>query len=907
MPETTYRKDYLPPAWWIDTIELHVDLHDDTDSTVQARLVLRRNPEYPQALSGENRQGARPPLVLNGGHLQTLSLVVDGHSLVAGVDYYETADTLTLHNPPADAFLLDSVVHIRPQDNTALEGLYRSGRNFCTQCEAEGFRRITWFVDRPDVMARYTVTIEADAARYPVLLSNGNPVASGAAPEGRHWVRWHDPFPKPSYLFALVAGPLMCVADHFTTRSGRDVALRLYVESGHEHLCDHALRSLKKAMAWDEQVYGFEYDLDVYMIVAVGDFNMGAMENKGLNIFNTKYILASPEIATDSDFLGVESVVSHEYFHNWTGNRITCRDWFQLSLKEGLTVFRDQCFSADVNSPAVERIDNVRGLRGSQFPEDAGTMAHPVRPDQYIEINNFYTPTVYEKGAEVVRMLHTRLGPAGFRRGIDLYVQRHDGQAVTCDAFVAAMADANHCDLSPFLRWYAQAGTPELRAEGRYNAVRQCYHLTVRQHTPPTPGQPDKLPLPIPLALGLLGPDGCDLPLRLEGEDATTTLPPTTSRVLLVDRAEMEFVFTGLTEPPVPSLLRGFSAPVRLVTALDETELAFLVAHDSDPFNRWEAGQTLATRLLLGLVDAFRAGQPLALPETCYAAMARLWEEAQNGADPAFAALALTLPSEQELGQHRSTVDVDGIHAVRQFARRALAERLRTRIEACYQACQRYDMAEVAFSLEPQAMGRRSLKNLALAYLMALDDVPARALCQTHYTTATTMTERIGALRPLVDSDGPERTTLLADFYQRWQAHPLVVDKWLALQAVSCRSDTPAAVAALIRHPAFDRNNPNKVYALLRTFASENPVGFHAADGLGYRLVAMMIRDIDPRNPQVASRLAKAFTRWRSYDVARQVLMLQELRGLAAAPLSPDVGEIVSRSLEGAEPETAAG
>ena len=876
MPKAVFLKDYLPPAFLIDTVDLHFTLGEE-ETVVRSRLGIRANPL---------RDGDQP-LVLDGERLELRSVAVDGTAL-ASADYQVTPASLTLPRVPG-SFTLEIVTAIKPQDNLALEGLYKSSGNFCTQCEAEGFRKITYFLDRPDVMARYRTTIEADAGRYPVLLANGNPVDSGALPGGRHWMRWEDPFPKPCYLFALVAGTLDLVEDSFVTRSGRTVALRLYVEPGNRDKCNHALSSLKNAMRWDEEVYGLEYDLDIFMIVAVGDFNMGAMENKGLNIFNTKYVLARPETATDFDFQAIEAVIAHEYFHNWTGNRVTCRDWFQLSLKEGLTVFRDQEFSADRNSRAVKRIADVQRLRAGQFAEDSGALAHPVRPDSYIEINNFYTATVYDKGAEVVRMIHTLLGAAGFRQGIDLYFARHDGQAVTCDDFVAAMEDAAGADLGQFKYWYSQAGTPEIEVSGSHDPARRRYCLTVRQHCPPTPGQPVKLPMHIPLALGLIGADGRDLPLRLAGENAARG----TTRVLELRDAEHHFEFLDIAEPPVPSLLRGFSAPVKLRAALSDTALAFQLAHDSDPFNRWEAGQTLATRLMLRLIGDYRAGRPLRLEQSFIEAVARLLEG--SGDDPAFAAKALALPGEGYLAQQMDEIDVDAIHLVRDFVRRRLAESLGEHWAASYRACR----SEAPFSVDAGAIGRRALKSLALSYLMALEDTASYALAEEQYRSAATMTDAIDALALLAASEAPQRQPALEDFYRRWSHDPLVVNKWLGVQAASPRSDTLERVTELLGHPGFDIRNPNKVYALVGGFSAGNQVRFHATDGGGYGFLADQILRLDPMNPQVASRLAGPFARWRRFDAGRRELMQGQLARLAASDgLSRDVSEIVGKSLK---------
>jgi len=878
-PKAIRLQDYRPPAYLIDTVDLHVDLGEDV-TTVRAVLAIRRNP----AASG------RPePLTLDGQRLELVSVALDGAALPPDA-YTLTPDHLTLPDAPA-AFTLETVVRIKPQENTALEGLYKSSGNFCTQCEAEGFRKITYFLDRPDVMARYSTTITAETARYPVLLSNGNLDAAGEHGDGRHWARWEDPFPKPCYLFALVAGTLVPTEERFRTVSGRDVTLRIYVEPGNEDKVGHAMRSLVKSMRWDEEVYGLEYDLDIFNIVAVGDFNMGAMENKSLNVFNTKYILAKPETATDTDFQGIEAVVAHEYFHNWTGNRVTCRDWFQLSLKEGLTVFRDQEFSSDLNSRAVKRIADVQGLRTVQFQEDAGAMAHPVRPDSYVEINNFYTPTVYNKGAEVIRMIHTLLGPEKYRRGIDLYFQRHDGQAVTCDDFVAAMADASGVDLAQFQLWYRQAGTPELDVSTAYDAAAKTVRLTVRQTVPPTPGQPDKRPMHIPLVVGLLGADGADLPLRLAGEDQATG----TSRLLHVTAETQSFTFQDIPARPVPSLLRGFSAPVKLRADLTDADLTFLMAHDSDAFNRWEAGQILGTRILLALVADRQAGRDLVLPDGYVAAVAKVLADA--GQDPAFAAQALVLPTEAYLGTQMPVVDPDAVHAVREFARRTLAQALRPRWLDLY----RRNADQGAFSVDAAAIGKRALKNLCLAYLMALEDEEALGLCLGQYHGAPAMTDVIAALQFLSNAKAAEREEALASFYERWKGEALVVDKWFSVQAMSHRPDTLARVTELLDHPAFEIRNPNKVYALIGGFANGNPVRFHDAGGDGYRFLADQVLRLDPMNPQVAARMMGQFSRLRRYDAARQGLMKAQLERIVGTPgLSPDVYEVASKSLDAA-------
>ena len=874
-PRTVYLKDYTPPAFLIDEVTLRFELGED-ETLVHARLALRRNPAAADA---------KAPLVLDGEQLTLRALRIDGREL--GADDYLLDDTsLTLPRPPA-AFTLETVTAIRPKENTALEGLYTSSGNFCTQCEAEGFRKITYFLDRPDVMAVYTTTVVADAQRYPVLLSNGNPVERGTLEGGRHFVTWHDPHPKPSYLFALVAGDLVCREDRFVTRSGRAVDLRIYVEAHNLDKTEHAMVSLKKAMAWDEERFGREYDLDIYMIVAVDDFNMGAMENKGLNVFNSKYVLARPDTATDADFLGIESVIAHEYFHNWTGNRVTCRDWFQLSLKEGLTVFRDQEFSADLNSAAVQRIDDVRMLRTHQFAEDAGPMAHPVRPQSYMEINNFYTVTVYEKGAEVVRMYQTLLGREGFRKGMDLYFERHDGQAVTTEDFCAAMADANGVDLTQFKRWYDQAGTPELHVQGAWDAEARTYTLTVEQSCPPTPGQTEKQPFLIPLEVGLVGPDGRDLPLRLEGETAAVD----GSRVLTLDAARGEYRFVDVPARPVPSLLRHFSAPVKLHYDYTEEELRFLMAQDSDPFNRWEAAQELAVRTVAGLLEDHHHEHALGVEAEVAEAYRAVLED--RDADPALTAEALSLPSESYLAERFEPIDPGAIHDVRRFFRHTLASALRDVLVHAYRELQETG----DYRLDPRSVGRRRLKSVCLGYLTELGDAQDFALALAQYRTATNMTDALGALAALADFDCPERDEALEDFEGRWYAEPLVMDKWFALQAGSSLPGTLGVVTRLMGHPAFSLKNPNRVRALIGAFAA-NPSAFHAADGSGYAFVADQVLALDPMNPQVASRLTKGFTRWRRYEPRRAALMRAQLERIAGTDgLSRDVFEVASKSL----------
>ena len=872
-PQTIRLADYQPPAYAIDHVDLHFDLDPET-TRVTSRLSVRRVRE------GE-------PLVLHGHDLELISVAVDGHPLETG-EYHLDNHSLSLDDLP-DRCELEVVTETHPATNTSLGGLYTSGGNFCTQCEAEEFRKITYYLDRPDVMARFTTTLVADKTGYPVLLSNGNLIASGELDNDRHWAKWEDPFPKPSYLFALVAGDLARIEDTFTTMSGRTVNLHIYVQHHNINKCEHAMRSLQKAMRWDEETYGREYDLDLYMIVAVDDFNMGAMENKGLNVFNSRYVLARPDTATDADYLGIESVIAHEYFHNWSGNRVTCRDWFQLSLKEGFTVFRDQEFSADMNSRGVQRIQDVNVLRTHQFREDAGPMAHPVRPDSYVEINNFYTVTVYNKGAEVVRMLAHLVGPEGFRRGTDLYFERHDGQAVTTDDFVRAIEDANQADFSQFRRWYSQAGTPALKVSHRYDAEQKTLTLGITQSCPPTPGQPEKQPFHIPLAIGLLDAAGNELPLRLDGDEQATD----TTCVLHLREAEQSFTFRDVPAGAVPSLLRGFSAPVKLQDDLDDSQRYFLMAHDSDPFSRWEAGQQMAVKILTGLVDDIHAGRPQQLDDAFAEAFARTLDDQRL--DPAFAALALGLPAENYLAEFMQPIDPQAIHEARNFLRRALAERLRPQLEAVYAE----NAGSGEYRIDGESIGRRALKNACLAYLSRIGDEAAIALAERQFNDAGNMTDSMAALASLASQAIEARERALAAFYQRWRDEPLVVDKWLSIQATAPLPDTLARVRALTGHEAFTLKNPNKVRALIGAFVSANPACFHAADGTGYAFLADHILELDTLNPQVAARLTTPFTQWRKYEQKRQALMQAQLQRLLAEPgLSKDVFEVVSKSLQ---------
>jgi len=876
-PQPVRLADYQPTAYLIETVDLVFEL-GAKDTRVKSRLGIRRNPAVAE-------RGAA--LHLDGEALELMSLALDGEPLGANRYQLKPEGGLILADVP-DAFTLDVETRIPPQSNTALSGLYVSGGNFCTQCEPEGFRRITYFIDRPDVMARYTTTITAEKGRYPVLLANGNPVERGDIDARRHWAKWVDPHPKPSYLFALVAGDLVAVEDRFTTLSGKEVALAIWVRRGDEDKCGHAMASLKKAMRWDEEVFGLEYDLDVFNIVAVSDFNMGAMENKGLNIFNTRYVLAKPETATDADYQNIESVIAHEYFHNWTGNRVTCRDWFQLSLKEGLTVFRDQEFSADQGSRAVRRIGDVRMLRAMQFPEDDGPLAHPVRPNSYIRIDNFYTPTVYNKGAELVRMIHTLLGRDGFRRGMDLYIRRHDNQAVTIEDFVAAMQDASGVDLGQFKRWYEQAGRPEITIEDRWDKATKSYELSIAQKAPPTPGQAEKLPMLIPLAMGLLGPDGAELRTRLEDEAESQD----GTRVITLAEARESFRFVDVPGPPVPSLLRGFSAPVKLKDVPLE-RLKFLAINDPEPFARWEAGQQVATYVLLDGIEACRSAVGRApLDPDLVTALRRILADAER--DPAFAAEALTLPSEAFLADQVAVVDVDAIHAARESARVELGRALSMELASAYVA-----LADTGpYQIEGAAIGRRALRNTCLAYIAAADAERGATLAKAQFETRANMTDVLAALTVLADLDRPERPAALARFYAAWSRDELVIDKWFALQARSSLPGTPNRVRELTMHPAFERKNPNRVRALVGAFAQGNQIRFHDASGAGYAFLADEVITLDPINPTTAARLVQPLGAWRRHNPARQALMQRQLeRVLATANLSKNTYEMASKSL----------
>ncbi|MDA0279287.1 MAG: aminopeptidase N [Proteobacteria bacterium] len=888
---TTYLKDYRPPPFTIETTDLHFDLYEDHASVV-SKLLFK--------CSGGSDVTS---LWLHGQLLKLEKVFINGQ-LLNSDQYSQDDEGLTI--PALDGllgasfeeFLFECHTRIEPQNNMALEGLYKSKKMFCTQCEAEGFRRITYYLDRPDVMSVFTTTVAAEKAKYPVLLSNGNNIASGdveGAPD-RHWVTWEDPFKKPSYLFALVAGDLLSLDDTFVTCSDREIDLRIFVEEKDIDKCDHAMLSLKNSMRWDEEVYGREYDLDIFMIVAVDDFNMGAMENKGLNVFNTSCVLASPQTTTDFSFQRVEAVVAHEYFHNWSGNRVTCRDWFQLSLKEGFTVYRDSEFSADMGSRTVKRVEDVSFLQTVQFAEDGGPMAHSVRPDSYMEISNFYTVTIYEKGAEVVRMIALLLGPEKFRAGSDLYFERHDGQAVTTEDFVKAMEDASGIDLGQFRNWYYQAGTPVLSIQSEFDADNKHYTLHVSQSCPDTPGQSNKKPLTVPLRLGLLGSDGKDLPLRLLGDDAATSK---TDRVLSVTHQEQQFVFEGLESEPIPSLLRGFSAPVRLQYDYSRDDLLFLMVNDSDGFNRWNASQLLTIGLIDELQSDLAAGRDLALPQSLVDAYTGVLDSTLSdpSVDKAMVAQLLSLPTIGFLIERAGVADVESIHLVREFLLNGLSVKFYSSFLDVYTN----NTSDAEYAADAESIARRSLKNLALSYLMRSDKDEAVALAQQQFVQASNMTDQLSGLRCLVNSGAEAAVELkrdaLASFYKQWSHEPLVVDQWFVVQAVCQLPGSLAQVKQLLEHADFDIRNPNKVRSLIGAFCGQNHVGFHDTSGEGYEFLADQVLVLDKLNPQIASRLLTPLTRWRKFSAKRQGLMQAQLRRIKAQEeLSKDLFEIIEKS-----------
>ena len=867
--------DYTPPAYLIDEVDLNFDIRDDA-TTVTSKLDIRRNPD---AAPGEPTT-----LDLDGEDLELVDIKLNGRKLTEQ-DYTRTDEGLSIPHMPENA-QLEITTHIKPHENLRLEGLYKSNDLFVTQMEAEGFRRVTYYPDRPDVMAKFTTRVEGDAEKLPVLLSNGDQIDAGVTAEGRHFTQWRDPHPKPAYLFALVAGNLIKVEDKYTTGSGREVNLAIFVEPGDEDKVAHAMDSLKRSMKWDEEVYGREYDLDTFHIVAANDFNAGAMENKGLNIFNTKYVLANPETATDADFDGVEGVIAHEYFHNWTGNRVTVRDWFQLTLKEGLTVFRDQSFSADMSSHAVKRIEDVQGLRAGQFAEDAGPTAHPIQPKEYIEINNFYTSTVYDKGAEVIRMMHTLVGEEGFRKGTDLYFDRHDNSAVTTEEFISAIEDANGIDLTQFRNWYNQAGTPNVDAKGVYDAEKQTYTLTLKQNTAPTPGQPEKLPFHIPVRMGLVGADGKDMDLTVDGKDAGT------ETVLSLTENEQTFVFTGVTEEPVPSLMRGFSAPVKLTTDLKAEQLQFLAAHDSDSFNRWESAQTVNRQAMLAMIDDVKAGRELTMPTML---IDQMRETISNpDLDNQYKALMLRVPGYSELAQAVDEVDPDAIQAVRKFVRTELADKLAPEWKQMFEGTK----ATGAYEATGPEMGRRALHNLALGYLAGNKRGKAPEHASAQFRDADNMTDRLAAFGVLSGIKGPESKRAIQQFYDDFKDQPLVMDKWFAMQATSPKTDA-AALKTLMAHPDFSLTNPNRLRSVVGSFAAANPSNFHAKDGSGYKLLADVVLDVQKVNPRTAARLLSPMRQWRRFDDERQKLMQAEMERIAATPgLSKDVYEVVTQTLK---------
>jgi aminopeptidase N len=866
-PRAIHLADYRAPEFRIRT--MHLDFALSPEATqVTSRLEIAR-----QTGSG--------PLVLAGESQTLVSVTLDGRRLVPG-EYLVDDKNLTLPDPPAK-LTLEIVSEINPAANTALEGLFLSNGMFCTQCEPEGFRRITYFLDRPDNLSVFTVRIEADREQYPVLLSNGNRIESGELAGGRHFAVWHDPFPKPSYLFALVAGDLGSIHDSFTTMSGRKVALDIYVEHGNEPRALYAMDALKRSMKWDEEAYGREYDLDIFMIVAVSAFNMGAMENKGLNIFNDKVLLASQETATDDDYARIESVVAHEYFHNWTGDRVTCRDWFQLSLKEGLTVFRDQQFSGDMRSRGVQRIQDVRALRARQFVEDAGPLAHPVQPQSYIEINNFYTATIYDKGAQVIGMLKTLVGDEGYRKATDLYFERHDSEAATVEDWVRCFEDACGRDLTQFRLWYRQSGTPVIEARGAYDAKGKTYTLDLTQSLAPTPGQPEKKPMHIPVRMGLVSRKGAGLALTLEGENHAGS----TTRVLELTENFHRFTFVDVTEEPLLSLGRNFSAPAVFRTPHSRHDHATLMGKDSDAFNRWESGQTLAAQIMLEV-----AGEARSDANSDYiAAIGDVLAGAEE--DPAFAAQMLMPPTESELAAKKTPVDPVGIHTARVTLVRAIALAHRDRLAQLYEHMR--DSGD--FSPGAKDAGRRALRNAALRYLTAADDEAAAGLADAHYRSADNMTDMIAGLGALTRMESPLRDAAFTHFYDRFRNDPLVLDKWMSLQAGSPLPETVTAVRGLMKHPVFDIKNPNRVRALVGAF-SVNHLRFHNEDGSGYRLVGEVVRILDPMNPQVAARMAGSFESWRRYDPARQGLMRAELTAIhGLSGISPNLFEVTGKML----------
>ena len=877
-PRTIHRADYVAPTFHVESIHLHFELHE-TKTQVRAVSTWKRTAEADSLCD----------LALDGQDMSLVRIRMNEKELDPS-QYSLTEEKLTLIAPP-DSFTLDITSQLSPLTNKSLEGLYVSSGNFCTQCEAEGFRKITWFLDRPDVMARYKTHIIADQDKYPVMLSNGNKLEEGSLPNGRHYVVWEDPHPKPSYLFALVAGQLVHREDTFTTMHGRDVTLQVYVEDGNLDKTEHCMASLKNAMVWDEKRFGREYDLDIFMIVAVGDFNMGAMENKGLNLFNSKYVLAKPDTATDQDYMLIEGIVGHEYFHNWSGNRVTCRDWFQLSLKEGFTVFRDQEFSADLGSPVVKRIGDISRLRAGQFPEDAGPTAHPVRPDSYVEISNFYTATVYDKGAEVVRMLHTLLGEDVFRQGSDLYFSRHDGQAVTCEDFVVAMEEASGIDLKQFRLWYSQAGTPRIIVKTEFDHTNESFTMRFKQVLPKTPGQPEKDPMLIPITMGLLDPSGKDLPLVIDGENHPDS--GKTTRTVQLTQDEQSFTFLNITNQPIPSLFRNFSAPVHLEMERSMQDWIFQMSHDSDLFNRWEASQTLSTQIILNIVEKRQRGEEPSLPEEYVRAFGA--NLAKSVLDPAIFTRILSLPSEIVLAESMTTIDPENIHHARKWLTEQLAKAFAPVLLQTYHEQEQ----KGPYAISAEAIGRRALRNACLSFLMSQTSPEHGGLAEEQYATATNMTDRIAALVCLTRQDARVREPIFSDFFQRWKNDPLVIDKWFELQATSPAEETFEHVQSLTQHASFDIENPNKVRALLGTFTMANPYRFHTEGDSAYAFLTDRILQIDAFNPQVAARLITPLARWRRHAQHRRLAMKEQLQRIVDTQgASKDIFEIASKSLK---------
>jgi len=874
-PQTIYLKDYKVPEYLIKTVDLFFKLDED-NTVVTSEVQFYKNPES---------EAQSQCLTLVGKDVKLLEIGIDD-TLVPTSQYEIIGEELKI-SQVSNQFTLKIVTEIEPQNNTALEGLYKSSGMYCTQCEAEGFRRITYFLDQPDVMSIYTTTIEADKTAYPILLSNGNEIESGDLENNRHWVKWHDPFPKPSYLFAVVAGDLLHQQDTFITRSGREVTLQIFVESVNFDKCDHALASLKKSMTWDEEVYGREYDLDIFMIVAVNDFNMGAMENKGLNIFNSACVLAKPETATDADFDNIEGIIGHEYFHNWSGNRVTCRDWFQLSLKEGFTVFRDQEFSADMTSRSVKRISEVNVLRTAQFPQDAGPMAHPIRPASFIDISNFYTVTVYNKGAEIVRMIHSLLGVEKFRVATDLYFNRHDGQAVTTDDFVRAMEDGADVDLSQFKRWYSQAGTPELQVNGQFDAENQTYTLNINQSCPATPGQNTKEDFHIPFVVGLLDAEGNDLVLHLDGEKN-----PREKSLFEIKQKDTVLCFKNITEEPTPSLLRGFSAPVKVFFEYEKHDLQFLMSHDNDDFNRWDAGQRLSNIVIQEMIEDLSVGRPMGVSVGITEAFGHILGD--KSADKSLVTQALSIPNEILISELYAEINPDAIHEAREFLCDTLSKALQTEFISMYQ--ENNIIREYRF--DPESVGRRNIKNQCLAYLIRLNNSEVRDLALQQYENADNMTDSLASLSCLISVESDERSNVLEDFYNKWKHDPLVIDKWFAIQARCTLPGTLDEIKRLMQHVDFDIKNPNKVRSLVGSLSFGNPSIFHQADGASYTFISDQIIVLNDLNPQMSARMANAFATWKRYDSGRQEKMKAALEKiLAHETIAKDVFEIVNKTL----------